>query len=71
MYNAEAEDIKLNCNLFYWPSSVESIFELSTVRVITKRQQLEESLRKRTEEFEEKLEVFNEEIETYKKKEVI
>lgn len=65
-----ADDIKLNCNLFYWPGSVESIFELSNVRIITKREQLEDSLRKRTEEFEEKLELFNKEIETYSKKEV-
>jgi dynein heavy chain len=65
-----AEDIKLNCNLFYWPASVESIFELSNVRIITKREQLEENLRKRIEDFEEKLEVFNKEIETYSKKEV-
>jgi len=60
----------LNCNLFYWPASVDAIFENSSLLIMVKRQNVEIDLRKRIEQFEERLERFDKEIETFKKKEV-
>lgn len=65
-----AEDIKLNSTVFHWPDHIKTVFELSTSRIANRRDHIEEDLRKRTQAFEEKLNDYMKEVESFKKKEV-
>jgi dynein heavy chain len=65
-----AEDIKLNSTVFHWPDHIKTVFELSTSRIANRRDHIEEDLRKRTVAFEEKLNDYMKEVESFKKKEV-
>ena len=64
------EDIKLNSTVFHWPEHVQTVFELSNSRIISKRESLEEDLRKRVSAFEDKLHEYMKEVESFRKKEV-
>ncbi|KAL8573170.1 Dynein heavy chain 3, axonemal [Nucella lapillus] len=63
------EDIKLNSTVFHWPEHIQTVFELSNNRMASKRENLEEDLRKRVSAFEDKLGDFMKEVESFKKKE--
>lgn len=64
------EDIKLNSTVFHWPGHISTVFELSNNRIQSKRESLEEDLRKRILAFEDRLSDFMKEVESFKKKEV-
>ena len=64
------EDIKLNSTVFHWPEHIKTVFELSQNRIMTRREHAEEELRKKVTSFEEKLNEYNKEIESFRKKEV-
>ncbi|XP_030740234.2 dynein axonemal heavy chain 3 [Echinops telfairi] len=65
------EDIKLNSTLFLWPDQIEDIFENSRNLLYNKRDQAELDLIKRCSEFESKLESYNRDLETFRKREVM
>ena len=64
------EDIKLNSTVFHWPDHITTVFELSQNRISNRRESAEDELRKKVARFEETLEVYNKEIEAFRKKEV-
>lgn len=64
------EDIKLNTVMFHWPSQICTVLDHSQGRIMLKRDQIEEELKKRVAAFEEKLEAYTKEVESFKKKEV-
>ena len=64
------EDIKLNSTVFHWPEHIQTVFELSNSRMATKRENLEEDLRRRVSAFEDRLGEYMKEVESFKKKEV-
>nr|KAG5713480.1 hypothetical protein BaRGS_025028 [Batillaria attramentaria] len=63
------EDIKLNSTVFHWPEHIKSVLELSQNRILSRRDNLEEDLRKRVSAFEDKLAEYMKEVEQFKKKE--
>ncbi|CAG5132944.1 unnamed protein product, partial [Candidula unifasciata] len=63
------EDIKLNTVLFHWPSQICTVLDHSQGRIMMKRDQIEEELKKRVVAFEEKLDSYTKEVESFKKKE--
>ncbi|XP_076997717.1 dynein axonemal heavy chain 3 [Tamandua tetradactyla] len=65
------EDIKLNSTLFLWPDQIEDIFENSRNLLLSKRDQAEMDLIKRCSEFGSKLEGYNKELESFRKREVM
>jgi dynein heavy chain len=64
------EDIKLNTTVFHWPETIKTVFELSHTRILNRRDQVEDDVRKRVSAFEEKLNEYQKEIDSFKKKEV-
>ncbi|XP_061175178.1 dynein axonemal heavy chain 3-like [Saccostrea echinata] len=66
-----SEDIKLNSTVFHWPEHIKTVFELSSSRIANRRDHIEEDLRKRTVAFEEKLNDYMKEVESFKKKEFL
>ena len=64
------EDIKLNSTVFHWPEHIHTVFELSNSRINTRREALEEDLRKRVSAFEDKLAEYMKEVDAFRKKEV-
>ena len=64
------EDIKLNSQVFHWPEHISSVFEVCEKRLNSKREHAEEELKKHVISFEEKLNEYHREIETFRKKEV-
>ncbi|XP_071813132.1 dynein axonemal heavy chain 3-like isoform X2 [Apostichopus japonicus] len=65
------EDIKLNSTVFHWPDRIQSVFELSRSRLMTKREQAEDEVRKKVQLFEEKLNEYNKEVDSFRKKEML
>ncbi|KAK3579501.1 hypothetical protein CHS0354_028323 [Potamilus streckersoni] len=65
------EDIKLNNTVFHWPNHIKTVFELNQNRIISKREHIEEELRRRVSAFEDKLEKMMKEVESFKKKEIM
>ncbi|KAK7111861.1 dynein axonemal heavy chain 3-like isoform X2 [Littorina saxatilis] len=63
------EDIKLNSNVFHWPEHINSVLELSNSRIQTKRENLEEDLKKRVSAFQDRLVEYMKEVDSFKKKE--
>ncbi|XP_071616680.1 dynein axonemal heavy chain 3 [Heliangelus exortis] len=59
-------DIKLNSTVFRWPKEIETIFENSREKSRERRQNAEMALLKRCSEFEEILQRYDEEIQSYK-----
>ncbi|XP_076804189.1 dynein axonemal heavy chain 3-like isoform X1 [Clavelina lepadiformis] len=64
------EDIKLNSNVFHWPEQIQNVFDINRNRLMNRRENAEDKLRKRVKEFEETLTGYNKEVEAFKKKEV-
>ncbi|XP_059095302.1 dynein axonemal heavy chain 3-like [Tigriopus californicus] len=62
------EDIQLNTRVFQWPKDMSSVFELAKTRTGHKRDQVEEDLRKRIDEFELILQRLNQDLEAFMKK---
>ena len=56
--------------MFHWPEHIQTVFEVCRNRLMTRREQAEEEVRKKVQRFEEKLNEFNKEVESYRKKEV-
>ena len=65
------EDIKLNSTVFHWPEHISTVFELAQARLINRRENAEDELKKKVAHFEEKLETYSKEIEAFRKKEVL
>lgn len=64
------EDIKLNSQLFQWPQRILTTFETATNRLMSRRDHVEDEVRRKRRAFEAKLDEYNREVESYKKKEV-
>ncbi len=64
------EDIKLNTTVFHWPETISQVFELSQSRIGNRREQVEDELKKKVSNFEEKLNEYQKEIDSFRKKEV-
>ncbi|KAM4632527.1 dynein axonemal heavy chain 3 [Discoglossus pictus] len=69
--NLHYDDLKLNSTVFHWPEQIETVFEVNSNRLLARRDQAEEDLRKRRTEFGKLLEDYNKEIEAFKKREVM
>uniref|UniRef100_A0A8C9V6G4 Dynein axonemal heavy chain 7 n=1 Tax=Scleropages formosus TaxID=113540 RepID=A0A8C9V6G4_SCLFO len=65
------EDMKLNSSVFHWPEQIMSVCELNEIRLAACKEHAEGSLTARIVEFDQKLEFFNKEVESFKKKEVM
>ncbi|XP_059139620.1 dynein axonemal heavy chain 3-like isoform X2 [Physella acuta] len=63
------EDIKLNTVTFHWPAQITNVLEHSQGRIMNKRDQIEEELKKRVAAFEIKIDSYVKEVESFKKKE--
>ena len=56
--------------MFHWPDNIKAVFELSQSRILTKREHIEEELRRRTQAYEDRLNDMLKDVESFKKKEV-
>ncbi|XP_074961219.1 dynein axonemal heavy chain 3 [Phalacrocorax aristotelis] len=65
------DDIKLNSTVFHWPDQIEIIFENSRDQLCNRRNHAEMVLLERCSQFEETLEGYNREVESYKKRDVM
>ncbi|XP_069839891.1 dynein axonemal heavy chain 3 isoform X1 [Dendropsophus ebraccatus] len=65
------DDLKLNSAVFHWPEQIETVFEVNNNRLMARRDQAEDELRKRRTDFEKLLNSYNSEIESFKKREVM
>ena len=70
IYHLTVEDIKLNSQVFHWPDNIKAVFELSQNRILTKREHIEDELRRRTQAYEDRLNDMMKDVESFKKKEV-
>ncbi|XP_053550231.1 dynein axonemal heavy chain 3 [Bombina bombina] len=65
------DDLKLNSTVFHWPEQIETVFEVNSNRLMSRRDQAEEDLRKRRIDFEKLLKGYSKEIEAFKKREIM
>ena len=66
----EAEDLKLNSTVFYWPSHIHAVLDMAEKNLTTKREHVEEAVKQHTKQFEEKLQEILVSVEAFKKKDV-
>ncbi|XP_076366412.1 dynein axonemal heavy chain 3-like isoform X2 [Tachypleus tridentatus] len=64
-----AEEIQLNCRVFQWPQDIQKVFDLSRVRLSNSRDNAEEDLRAKIDNFEKSLGGIGKEMDHFKKKE--
>ena len=62
--------MKLNSQTFNWPGRMDPIFEVSQKRLVSKREKAENEVKERVQKFEELLVEYQNEVDTYKEKEV-
>ncbi|NXN55853.1 DYH3 protein, partial [Rynchops niger] len=65
------DDINLNSRVFHWPDQIEIVFENSREQLYNRRKHAEMVLLERCSQFEETLEGYNREVESYKKRDVM
>ncbi|XP_072168572.1 dynein axonemal heavy chain 3-like [Diadema setosum] len=65
------EDIKLNSTVFHWPDHIQTIFEVCRNRLMSRREQAEDELKRRVQRFEEKLNEYGREVDSFRKKEML
>ncbi|NXW28891.1 DYH3 protein, partial [Phaetusa simplex] len=65
------DDINLNSRVFHWPDQIELVFENSRHQLYNRRNHAEMVLLERCSQFEETLEDYNREVESYKKRDVM
>ncbi|MBN3303948.1 DYH3 protein, partial [Amia calva] len=65
------EDIKLNNSVFHWPEQINATFELSRNQLAVRRENTEESLLKKISEFDQKLQGYSKEVESFKKRDLM
>ncbi|NXN32332.1 DYH3 protein, partial [Nycticryphes semicollaris] len=65
------DDINLNSTVFHWPEQIEIIFDNARDQLYNRRNQAEMMLLERCSQFEETLEGYNREVESYKKRDVM
>ncbi|NWJ00116.1 DYH3 protein, partial [Crypturellus undulatus] len=65
------DDIKLNSTVLHWPDQIEEIFENSRAQLFNRRNRAEMALLKRCTQFEETLEIYKREVESYKRRDVM
>ncbi|XP_064624417.1 dynein axonemal heavy chain 3-like [Lineus longissimus] len=65
------EDIKLNSLVFHWPEHIKTVFELAQNRIMNRREHAEDEVRKKVSNFEEKLNEFQKEVDSFRKKEIM
>ncbi|KAG9476993.1 hypothetical protein GDO78_002401 [Eleutherodactylus coqui] len=65
------DDLKLNSAVFHWPEQIETVFEINNNRLMARRDQAEDELRKRRTDFEKLLNGYMSEINAFKKKEAM
>ncbi|KAM8960487.1 dynein axonemal heavy chain 3 [Pelodytes ibericus] len=65
------DDLKLNSTVFHWPEQIETVFEVNSNRLMSRRDQAEDELKKRRTVFETKLKDYSAEVEAFKKRETI
>ena len=60
----------MNSTVFHWPDHIKTVFELSQGRLSNRRENAEDEVKKKVHLFEEKLDKYYKEIESFRKKEV-
>ncbi|KAK3717325.1 hypothetical protein QZH41_011557, partial [Actinostola sp. cb2023] len=70
-FNVVDEDIKLNSTVFHWPEHIQKIFELSKNRIDHRKDLAQDDLRRRIKAYEDKLNGYNKEVESFRKKEIM
>ncbi|XP_072275027.1 dynein axonemal heavy chain 3 [Pyxicephalus adspersus] len=65
------DDLKLNSAVFHWPEQIETVFEVNNNRLMAKRDQAEDELRRRRSDFEKLLNGYNADIEAFRKRETM
>ncbi|XP_078610604.1 dynein axonemal heavy chain 3-like isoform X1 [Branchiostoma floridae x Branchiostoma japonicum] len=65
------EDIKLNSQVFHWPEHIQTVFDLSKNRLANRREAAEDEVKKKLQQFEDKLNRYNQEVESFRKKEIM
>ncbi|NXK27218.1 DYH3 protein, partial [Arenaria interpres] len=65
------DDINLNSTVFHWPEQIEIIFDNTRDQLHNRRNQAEMALLEKCSQFEETLEGYNREVESYKKRDVM
>lgn len=64
------EDLKLNSQTFNWPARMEPIFEVSQMKLVNRREKVEQELRARKERFVAKLDEYHSAVEVFQEKEI-
>lgn len=70
LFDDADEDIKTNSTVFYWPDHIQTIFEVCRNRLMSRREQAEDELKKRVHRYEEKLNEYGRDVDSFRKKEV-
>ncbi|XP_010216373.1 PREDICTED: dynein heavy chain 3, axonemal [Tinamus guttatus] len=65
------DDIKLNSTVLHWPDQIEEIFENSRAQLYNRRNRAEMALLTRCSQFEETLEIYKKEVESFKRRDVM
>lgn len=60
----------MNSTVFHWPDHIKTVFELSATRLQNRHEHAEDELKKHIVRFEEKLEKYMKEVESFRKREV-
>ncbi|KAJ1097170.1 hypothetical protein NDU88_002296 [Pleurodeles waltl] len=69
--NLHYDDLKLNSTVFHWPEQIETILEINVNRLMARKEQAEDDLRKRRVEFEKKLQGYSKDVEYFKKRDQV
>lgn len=64
------EDLKLNSQTFNWPARMEPIFEVSQMKLVNRREKVEQELRAHRERFAAKLDEYHAVVEAFQGKEI-
>ncbi|XP_071879956.1 dynein axonemal heavy chain 3 isoform X2 [Anas platyrhynchos] len=64
-------DIHLNSMVFHWPNKIETMFDNSRDELYSRRNHIEMVLLERISQFDETLEGYNREVESYKKRDIM
>ena len=56
--------------MFHWPEHIQTVFELSQTRILNRREHAEEETKKKVAAFEDRLNEYQKEVDSFRKKEV-
>ncbi|XP_069503771.1 dynein axonemal heavy chain 3 [Ambystoma mexicanum] len=65
------DDLKLNSTVFHWPEQIDTILEVNISRLLSRREQAEDELKKRRIEFEQKLQGYTKDVDYFRKRDQV